>query len=115
MLHELALNTTENSYNNKLATITYDDITNRWQVITEKDAPVDLLPAILQILVRKGIYVLSPEWSLRFIQDRIVPAERQNIGQILRVVGIMEYDEYALLMYLSGRCCQDECYVTEIK
>ena len=47
-------------------------------------------------------------------QQRIIPQDRQNIGQILRDNGLKEYDEFSLLMLTMGRCEQDDCYLEEI-
>ena len=49
------------------------------------------------------------------MQERIVPIDRQNIGQILRDNGLKEYDEYELLMLANGRCAQDECCLVPVK
>lgn len=43
-----------------------------------------------------------------WVRQRIVPPDRQNIGQILKANGLEEYDEFSLLMFGSGRCAQDD-------
>ena len=42
------------------------------------------------------------------MQQRIVPTDRQNLGEILRDNGLKEYDEFELLMLATGRCAQDD-------
>ena len=54
-------------------------------------------------------------WSGLWVQQRIVPQDRQNIGQVLKENGLKEYDEFQLLMLTKGRCAQDDCYLEEIK
>lgn len=115
MLHEMNLKTVEENFNGVLAKIYYNDEDNTWKIRIEKEAPINYLPLILHILAEKGVYDVTGEWALRFVRDRIVPPDRQNIGQILRQVGIPYYDEYPLLIYSSGRCCQDDCYLEIIK
>ena len=44
--------------------------------------------------VMKGIRRLDPEWSLRWVQSRIVPYSRQNISEILRANGMDSYEEH---------------------
>lgn len=72
------------------------------------------LPPILSSFVNRGIYSIDHNWSRRWVQQRIVPQDRQNIGQILRDNGLKEYDEFSLLMLTMGRCEQDDCYLDEI-
>lgn len=43
----------------------------------------------------------------------MIPPDRQNIGEIMRKVGMQYYDEFPLLVYIGGRCCQDENYLVE--
>lgn len=53
-------------------------------------------------------------WSKIWVQQRIVPIDRQNIGEILRDNHLKEYDEYELLMLAMGRCAQDDYYLVPI-
>ena len=71
-------------------------------------------PIILSSFAEQGIYSIDSTWSKRWVQQRIVPQDRQNIGQILRDNGLKEYDEFNLLMLTMGRCEQDDCYLEEI-
>ncbi len=48
------------------------------------------------------------------VEQRIVPPDRQNIGEILRDNHLKEYDEYELLMLAMGRCAQDDYYLVPI-
>ena len=61
-----------------------------------------------------GEYSINSAWSRRFVQQRIVPQDRQNIGQILVDNGLSEYDEFSLLMLSMGLCEQDDCYLEEV-
>lgn len=71
-------------------------------------------PLLFSGFVEKGIYSIDSYWSHRFVEDRIVPRDRQNIGQILRDNGLYVYDEFSLLLLAMGRCPQDDCYLNEI-
>ena len=62
----------------------------------------------------KGIRRLDPEWSLRWVQSRIVPYSRQNISEILRANGMDSYEEQKLLLKNEGRNCQDEFYLAPL-
>ena len=49
--------------------------------------------------------------SRRWVQDRIVSPNRQNIGQILRRANLKSFDEMALLQRSEGRSIQDDFYI----
>lgn len=83
--------------------IELSDGVSRWDV-----------PAMLSSFADRGDYSVDSHWSRRFVHQRIVPQDRQNIGQILRENGLNEYDEFPLLMLSMGRCEQDDCYLEEI-
>ena len=63
----------------------------------------------------ENVVISDPEWSARWVQQRIIPADRQNIGTILRDNGLREYQAYRLLVLGEGRCAQDDCSVMPIK
>ena len=72
------------------------------------------MPPILSSFADRGEYTVDSLWSRRFVRQRIVPQDRQNIGQILADNGLREYDEFSLLLLAMGRCEQDDCYLEEI-
>lgn len=76
--------------------------------IDEWDAPF-----IFASFVKRGIYSINSEWSMRFVRQRIVPSDRQNLGAILKANNIKMYDEYKLLQLSEGRCAQDELYLVK--
>ncbi len=71
-------------------------------------------PLLLSSFVRRGEHSVGTYWSRMWVQQRIVPQDRQNIGQVLKENGLREYDEFQLLMLTMGRCAQDDCYLEEI-
>lgn len=68
-------------------------------------------PLLLSSFVKRGEYTVNAYWSKLWVRQRIVPTDRQNLGQILKVNGLDEYDEYELLMLGEGRCAQDSYYL----
>lgn len=58
---------------------------------------------------------IDKDWSLRWVRERVIPPDRQNIGQILRENHMEFYDEFPLLVSNQGRSCQDECYLVQIE
>lgn len=71
-------------------------------------------PLLLSSRLKQGEYTINAYWSKIWVQQRIVPPDRQNLGQVLKANGLDEYDEFDLLMLSKGRCAQDNCYLTEI-
>ena len=102
------------SENNEYAVLSYDEDTDQYHISIPESVNPDDLPAIPGILARKGIREIDDKWARRFVKERVVPPERQNIGMILREVGIGYYSEFPLLVYTGGRCSMDEFFIEEI-
>ena len=71
-------------------------------------------PLLLSSFVQRGTRSVGSYWSRLWVQQRIVPQDRQNIGQILKENGLTEYSEFQMLLMSMGRCAQDECYLEEV-
>ena len=71
-------------------------------------------PLLLSSFAQKGEYSVNAYWSKLWVQQRVVPPDRQNIAQILRDNGLKSYDEYELMMLCAGRCEQDDYYLEPI-
>ena len=72
-------------------------------------------PFIFAGFVKRGIYSIDHEWSMKFVRQRIIPVDRQNLGAILKANKLREYDEYKLLQISEGRCAQDELFLVKCK
>lgn len=75
------------------------------------EVPIDFMPEYFRDGQR---YFKGPE-VFEWIRDRVIPAGRQNINEILQKVGIEEYDELAIFLYAHGRSCRDYFHIEEIK
>ncbi|MDO4478520.1 MAG: hypothetical protein Q4B73_05755 [Lachnospiraceae bacterium] len=64
-------------------------------------------PLLLTAFVKKGEYSISRDVSFMWVKERIIPGNRQNIGQILTNHNLEAYDEMTFLKLSQGRCCQD--------
>ena len=69
---------------------------------------------MLSLFLKKGIRSVDSKWSMRWVQSRIIPSSRQNIGEILRANGMRSYDEHKLLLKNEGRSCQDDFYIEDM-
>ncbi len=72
------------------------------------------VPAMFFGHVSRGLYSIDSLWTMKWVRQRIVPTDRQNLGSILRENGLKSYDEYKLLCIGEGRCAQDEEYIVRI-
>ena len=71
-------------------------------------------PFIFESHVKRGIYSIDSIWSKKFVNQRIIPSDRQNLGSILKENGLKSYDEFKLLQLSEGRCAQDDLYLVRI-
>ena len=71
------------------------------------------VPFIFQKSVHDGRYSIGSSLSEKFVLQRIVPRERQNLGEILRTNRLRGYDEYRLLALSEGRCAQDDLFLVK--
>ena len=71
-------------------------------------------PLILSSCLKQGRKnnwcILGKVW----VQQRIIPSDRQNLGRILKDNGLDSYDEFKLLTMTDGRCSQDYYYITAV-
>ena len=97
-----------------LAFLYYDEEKKQYEIEVPKETESFEAPLIIADFIKKGQRKIGREWSLRWVQERVTPPNRQNIGQILRVNHMTEYDEFKFLVKNEGRSCQDECYIVEV-
>ncbi len=70
-------------------------------------------PFIFTGFVKKGMYSIDSEWAMKFVSQRVIPSERQNLGAILKANKLRGYDEYRLLQLSKGRCAQDDLFLVK--
>ncbi len=68
-------------------------------------------PFIFSGYIKKRIHSIDSIWSGKFVRQRIIPSDRQNLGSILKENELGEYDEFKLLLLSEGRCAQDDLYL----
>ncbi len=97
-----------------LAYLLYYEREKRFYVELPEDADEWETPLLLSTSVERGEKTVNSYWSKMWVQQRIVPPDRQNITQILKDNGLEEYDEFELLMLAMGRCAQDNYYLVPL-
>lgn len=97
-----------------LAYLLYYEKAKSFYIELPDDADPWETPLILSSFAKKNITTVSSYWSKMWVQQRIIPSDRQNLGQVLKENNLSEYDEFDLLMLSDGRCAQDDLYLEEI-
>jgi predicted DNA-binding transcriptional regulator AlpA len=102
----------ENDNNKKnLAYLFYYEQNRQFYIELPEEADPWETPLLLSSFVKRGEKTVDSYWSRQWVKQRIIPAERQNLGQILKDNHLKEYDEYQMLMLSMGRCAQDDYYL----
>jgi hypothetical protein len=97
-----------------LGYLIYYELPKAFYIELPEDADLWETPLLLSSFVKRGQHSVSSYWSRLWVQQRIIPQDRQNIGQVLKENGLKEYDEFQLLMLTMGRCAQDDCWLEEV-
>lgn len=109
-----AIRDEEDKIRKNLAYLLYYEREKQFYIELPDDADEWETPLLLSSFVKRGEYTVNAYWSKIWVQQRIVPTDRQNLGQILKANGLDEYDEYELLMLGEGRCAQDNYYLVPL-
>jgi len=100
--------------NKIVGTMTYDTADKRFGMTIDAGIPPGDLPLSLELLVCKGENEIGHDRAIRWVRSRICPPARQNIREILRGLGVGEYDEFAILAHTKAVCYNDDVYMEEI-
>lgn len=97
-----------------LAWLFYYDKEQRFYIELPDSADEWDTPLLLASFLKKGERTVNSYWSELWVQQRVVPSDRQNIGQVLRDNKLERYDLFELLMLSKGRCAQDDYYLAPL-
>lgn len=100
-----------NNRNKIVAILNYDENAKSYTIDIPENVSSMETPFMMSLFLKKGIRKMDSDWSMKWVQSRVIPSSRQNIGEILRVNGMRSYDEHELLLKNEGRSCQDEFYI----
>lgn len=109
-----AIRDEELSRQDTLGYLLYYEKSRSFYIELPDDADPWETPMLLSSFLKRGEHTVSAYWSKMWVQQRIVPPDRQNLGQVLKANGLDEYDEFNLLMLAKGRCAQDSYFLVEI-
>ena len=95
-------------------TLAYDPESCTWLIEINRQRTWEDTPLSLALYIKNGCYSLDERQSLTWVRDRLLPSNRQNIYDVLRELGLPEYDEYALLKVTAGHCPNDNLFLREL-
>lgn len=95
------------------ARLAYDPETESFAISLDRSTDSGDMPFLLALFAEQGVFEIDADWSLRWVEERIVPVDRQNLGQVLRANGLDWYDPYALLVASGGESSNDDFIVRE--
>ena len=85
-----------------LAYLLYYEVEKRFYIELPENADPWETPLLLSSFIKKGETSINSYWSKIWVQQRIVPTDRQNLGQVLKDNNLKEYDEFDLLIGMDS-------------
>jgi ribosome-binding protein aMBF1 (putative translation factor) len=86
----------------------YNDITREFNIKLNEGVQAEDVPLAFEKFVAENKSELGTYWSKRWIDTRITPPGRQNLGSVLRANSLEEYDEFALLKISKAQSSDDD-------
>ena len=93
----------------------YYEKEEKFHIEIPKDVDFWEAPMILDHFIADGSYCVGEYYSKKWVENRIIPPDRQLLGKILKANNLECYDEFRLLTLATGRCAQDHFYISPIK
>jgi len=86
------------------------------EYVIELDGSLDewSAPLLFAELTKQGTFTIPRDLSRTWVESRVVPPDRQNIGDILSNHRLESYDAMRLLELANGRCSQDNLHIRRI-
>ena len=72
-------------------------------------------PVFFHLFAENNKYVINNYYSEKFINERIIPYERQNLGSILRENNIPYYNSILFYIKALGKSSMDDTFIKKIK
>lgn len=93
----------------------YYEKEEKFHIEIPKDVDFWEAPMILDHFIEDGSYCVGEYYSKKWVENRIIPQDRQLLGKILKANNLECYDEFRLLTLATGRCAQDHFYISSVK
>ena len=71
--------------------------------------------AFFHMFLEKGKKVINIEWAKRYVDERAIPSNRQNINLILKNSNMKYYNELLIFIKAKGKSSMDDYYLEEVE
>lgn len=71
-------------------------------------------PLLFDRFVKEGVYTIPRKASRMWLEERVIPSDRQNLAAILKNHNLREYNIFKMLDISKGICAQDSMYIKPI-
>lgn len=68
-----------------IAYLVYYDKSKNFYIEIDSNADKSNMPMMFALFAEKGEYSIDSRWSKKWVCSRIIPPDRQNLGQIMRI------------------------------
>ncbi|MBR4163146.1 MAG: hypothetical protein IKR11_06450 [Solobacterium sp.] len=109
-----AYNIYDEELRRSLGTLLYYEKDHSWIIELIEELDEWTAPLLFTGFVKNKIFTIPREFSAMWVNERIIPSGRQNIGSILTTHHLKEYDEMKFLEIAEGRCSQDMLCIHKI-
>lgn len=106
-----ALKDSTNQDNETIAVLACYTAERTYYIDMPQDTDPWAVPFILSSFAARGQWTIGPTWAGTWVESRVVPQSRQNLGEILKENGLDRYDTLRFLEMTGGRNSQDDCYL----
>lgn len=82
-----------------------------------EDCYIDLIegleeyPIFFNMFIENKKYTINEYWTLKWIKERVIPYERQNIVEILKSMNEITYNEIKIFIKQKGKSSMDDNYL----
>lgn len=93
----------------------YDDKKDQFTIDFDEKADLTNPYASMYIteFAKKGLHI-GPDLARMWVEDRVIPPDRQNISDILKAHNLSFYTPHDMLVAYHGRCTHDDLYIEKI-
>lgn len=71
-------------------------------------------PLLFDRFVKEGVYTIPRKASKLWVEERVIPSDRQNLASMLKNHKLREYNVFKMLDISKGICAQDNMYIKPI-
>ena len=102
------------SEKNSIIGYLYLDDNKAAKITLNPDVNINSVPAHFRPSYLEGVYTIDNSQVYKWVGTRIPPQYRQDISDVLKSLGLKEYDEYQIFKAYKGRSVRDDYYIKKV-